>query len=82
MASISENEIDENDHFLSNNLNMFQSVPWSFKFLEFRPVNLNPKLDESYAKNTNVKCQYLNMFLWELMTLSVRIKLMVGSTLF
>ena len=50
MASVSEIEIDKNDHTVSSNFNLFQPVPRNFTFLEFRPIYLNPKPDESYAK--------------------------------
>lgn len=40
--SFSKNENDKNGHVVSNNLNMFQPVSRIFKFLELRPINVNP----------------------------------------
>ena len=84
MASVSENEIDKNDHVVSSNLNLFQPVPRNHTFLEFRPIYLNPEPDEPYAKKFECimsKSEY-GLMRTDDFDMSGRIKLMAGDTLF
>lgn len=78
MSSLNDNEIDENDHVVSNNLSMFQSVHQSLIFLEFRPHESHEaysKKFECLISNSEYGLTFTNNF-----NMSLRIKLMAGST--
>ena len=75
-------EIDKNDHVVSNNLNIFESVPRNITFEEHRWVQATPISDTPYSQK--MECvfgkQEYGLYRSDQFVLKGKIKLMAGST--